>query len=151
MFHTMRKLMLAIILVLSIVSCKKIEDPSSMILEINETSFSVTDTLLVTFKNNTNSICKYLVCDTTPVPHITISVSKFNTSKNIWEGFLSPFCGEKPLYLGGEIECGAALKDTIMLSQFPYGRYRLMIAIKEYLNNIPVAYRYLYSNEFLLR
>ena len=139
------------ILILSLVSCKKKEDIPSLILEINKTSFSIEDTLFITFKNNTNSICKYLVCDTIPAPHIDIIVSKFNTLKNKWEGFLSPFCGEKLLYLGGEVESGGALKDTIFLSQFPDGQYKVMIAIKEYNNNIPVAYRELFSKEFLIQ
>jgi hypothetical protein len=146
----MRKLFILIVLIVSLLSCKKKEDLPSISLEINETSLSIEDTLFVTFKNNSNSICKYLVCDTIPNPHIDIVILKFNTSKNKWECFLSPFCGEKLLYLGGEIESGGTLKDTIKLSLCPNGQYKLMVAIKEYYNNDPVGYRELYSNEFLI-
>jgi hypothetical protein len=147
----MKKLIIIAALIISHVSCNTKEDSPSLVLKINKTSFSIGDTLFVTFENNTNSICKYLVCDATPNPHIDIMIRKFNTSKNTWEGFVSPFCGTKLLYLGGEIESGGALKDTIQVSLFPDGRYKAVVAIKEYSNGVPVSNRELDSKEFIIQ
>jgi hypothetical protein len=146
----LRILFIVIFLTVSLFSCKK-EDTPALILEINKTAFSGEDTLFVTFTNNTNSVCKYLVCDNTPDPHIDIIIHRFNTNKNKWEDFLSPFCGEQLLYLGGEINSGDTLKDTINLSICPSGKYKLSVAIKEYYNNNPVGYREVYSDEFLIQ